>query len=50
MPTVQIVRFRPGPFDWRPPSLWKCPVCNTAITTREAEVRCPTCGHYDSAD
>jgi rubrerythrin len=48
MITAQTV-FRPTAFDWRPPTLWRCPICSTAITTRDAEVRYPTCGHYDTA-
>jgi hypothetical protein len=48
MNTAQTV-FRPTAFDWRPPTLWRCPICSTAITTRDAEVRYPTCGHYDTA-
>ena len=50
MPTVQIVRFRPGPFDWHPPTLWRCPICRTSLLAREPAVRCPTCGHLDESD
>ena len=47
--TVPTTVFRPTAFDWRPPTQWRWPACTTAITMRDTAVRCPTCGHHDTA-